>query len=91
MGAMKAIYTETQELQFAAMGDEESFMNYVGDMGWTSPTEREIHTARAMKFVRELPDPSVKEAALKLLKMVGVDTSAIELQSTPAVSLAMSA
>jgi hypothetical protein len=48
MGAMKAIYTDIQELRFqAAMGDEESFIEYVQAAGWISPTEREIAENRA--------------------------------------------
>jgi len=47
MGAMKAIYTDIQELQIAAMGDEESFIAYIEEMGWKSPTEVEIEQRRA--------------------------------------------
>jgi hypothetical protein len=47
MGAMKAIYTDIQELQNAALGDEDSFIQYIEETGWLSPTEIEILRKRA--------------------------------------------
>lgn len=47
MGAMKAIYTDIQELQNAALGDEDSFITYIEETGWLSPTEVDIMRTRS--------------------------------------------
>lgn len=52
MSAMKAIYTDIQELQIAAMGDEDSFIAYIEEMGWKSPTEVEIQRRRERAGVK---------------------------------------
>ena len=78
MGAMKAIYTDTQELQEAAeTKDEESFMMYVQEMGWVSPTEQEIRQRRAVEAFSTLEEPA-RSACLDVLRKVGIDMSQVD-------------
>jgi hypothetical protein len=78
MGAMKAIYTDTQELQEAAESkDEEAFMMYVQDMGWVSPTEQEIRQRRAVEAFSTLAEPA-RSACLDVLRKVGIDMSTVD-------------
>ena len=84
MGAMKAIYTDIQELQIAAERDEDSFISYVEEMGWTSPTEKEIQTAKASKMLATM-GPAERTAALRILEMVGLRIPALDfpMKSAP--------
>lgn len=78
MGAMKAIYTDTQELQQAAESqDEDSFMLYVREMGWVSPTEQEIRQRRALEAFSTLEEPA-RSACLDVLRKVGIDMSKVD-------------
>jgi hypothetical protein len=77
MGAMKAIYTDIQELQVNAMEEEEFFISYVQGAGWTSPTENEIRAARAAKKIAEMSG-SEKAAALAILNIVGIEIPALD-------------
>jgi hypothetical protein len=78
MGAMKAIYTDTQELQEAAeTQDEESFLGYVRETGWVSPTEQEIRQRRAVEAFSSLEEPA-RSACLDILRMVGIDIPTVD-------------
>lgn len=77
MGAMKAIYTDIQELQEAAGEDEESFIEHVQAHGWTSPTENEIRSAKASKMLAEMTVEE-KTLALRVLSTVGVRIPALD-------------
>jgi len=77
MGAMKAIYTDIQELKDAATHDEDSFINFIEDYGWTSPTENEIRASKASKLLAGLA-PSERATALKVFDAVGVKMPAID-------------
>jgi len=77
MGAMKAIYTDIQELQANAAGDEDSFISYIEAADWTSPTENEIRQAKASKLLAEL-DPTARAVALRVLDTVGMRISTID-------------
>lgn len=70
MGAMKAIYTDIQELQHAAISDEDTFITYIEETGWMSPSEKEARTYRASRLVMDLP-PEERETVSKALAAVG--------------------
>ena len=66
MGAMKEIYTETQDLQSAARElDEESFVEYTEAMGWVSSTEMDAYRRNLIEAIGKataisfLADPTV--------------------------------
>lgn len=77
MGAMKAIYTDMQELQINAAEEEEQFISYVEATGWTSPTENEIRARRAAQKIAEMTG-SEKAAALAILNIVGIKIPALD-------------
>ena len=73
MGAMKAIYTDLQELQeHAAMDEEETFMRFASDTGWISPSEQEARRARAAEALLGLPEDQ-RSTAIQILRVVGVE------------------
>jgi hypothetical protein len=77
MGAMKAIYTDIQELQCAASGDEDSFITYIEEMGWVSPSEKEARTFQASKLVMDM-SPEERSAVSRVLSAVGFHIPAID-------------
>ena len=79
MGAMKAIYTDMQELQErAAEQEEEQFQQFLGQSGWMSPSEQEARRARAAEFVATLTALE-SDVAVRALKAVGIELPAPRL------------
>lgn len=79
MGAMKAIYTDMQELQErAAEQEEEQFQVFLGQSGWMSPSEQEARRARAAEFLATLTALE-SDVAVRALKAVGIELPAPSL------------
>ena len=73
MGAMKAIYTDMQELQEqAAEQQEEEFMQYLQQTGWMAPSEQEARRERALEALSSMT-PDERRGAIQALKAVGVE------------------
>lgn len=77
MGAMKAIYTDIQELQAAAMSDEDTFITYIEEMGWMSPSEKEARAFQASKLAANL-SPRERNAVGQILGAVGIHISTVD-------------
>lgn len=90
MGAMKAIYTDIQELQINAAEEEEFFISYVEATGWKSPTENEIRARRAAAKVAEMTGAE-RVAAIAVLNIVGIEIPALDFPirgTVPAMAVA---
>lgn len=90
MGAMKAIYTDIQELQEAAERDEDGFISYIEEVGWVSPTESEIRKKRIEEGMKILSE-SDKLLVQSFLAKAGMDISPVDFPIRSAVPALVSA